>query len=123
MQGFELLGTHRVDEKAYPGDVAAWLVEARDQAELDRVAANSDQNRNRRGAWLGGHRRRNSAHSDDQVHPALNQFCRKRWQPLIMLVSPAILEGDGTAFVVTTFGQSLPESIEPISIGFSCPAA
>lgn len=76
----------------------------RDKAELDGIAANSDQDWNRRGARLGGDCGRNSAYSGNQVDLALYQFGRERRQSIIMQLGPAILEGDVAPFGVTTFG-------------------
>ena len=44
MQKFELLGLHSNRVQIYPGGISAWMIEAPDKAELDRVAGNNKHN-------------------------------------------------------------------------------
>src|SRR5262249_3385584 len=47
MQKFKLLGLHSNGEQMYSGGISTWMIEARDKAELDRVARNIKHNRDR----------------------------------------------------------------------------
>jgi hypothetical protein len=47
MQKFELLGLHGNGEQIYSRGIAAWMIEACDKAELDRVAGDIKHNGDR----------------------------------------------------------------------------
>ena len=75
-----------------PGDVAARPVEAGDKASFDRVAADREDDRNRRGRRLGRERRSGAAGRDDHGHLAANQIGRQRRQPIVSALRPAIFD-------------------------------
>jgi hypothetical protein len=54
-----------------------FLGKARDQAELDRIAAVEKDDGYRRGRGLGGDRRADAAGRKDHVHPPLHQIGRQ----------------------------------------------
>ena len=90
--------------KLTPVTLAPGRLRLGDKAELDGIAANSDQDWNRCGACLGSDCGRDTAYRGNQVDLALHQFGRERRQSIIMQLGPAILEGDVAPFVVTPFG-------------------
>ena len=47
MQKFKLLGLHSDGEQIYSSGISTWMIEARDKAELDRVAGNNKHNGDR----------------------------------------------------------------------------
>ena len=90
-------------------DVAARPVEAGDKAELDRVAADREDDRDRRGRRLGRKRRRRAAGRDDHRHLTANQIGRQRRQPIILALRPAVFDRDVPALDIAGFAQALAE--------------
>ena len=56
------------------GDVAARLIEACNQTRLNRVTAEAEHDRNRRGRGFGRERRWRAAHRGDDKHLAADQI-------------------------------------------------
>jgi hypothetical protein len=94
-------------QQAHAGEVAARPVQAGDKAELDRVEAHDEHDRNSRGGGLGRHSRR--AIRDNHADPTLNQIGRQCRQLIILAVRPAKFDGHVPALVITGFAQPVAE--------------
>src|SRR5215472_6377868 len=94
-------------QKIYPCRVAAWPVEAGDEAELDRVVAGTEDDRNGRGCCFGSERRLRAPCGGDDGDVTVNQIGRERRQSVVLTFRPAILDR-----YVLTFGEpALPEAL------------
>ena len=69
-------------EKIDPGQVAARPGEAGDKTKPDRVFADDEDDRDRRGCRLGRQRRQGASGRGDHGDPPANQFGRQRRQPI-----------------------------------------
>ena len=77
----------------YARDVTARPIETGDKAEPDRIAAHFEDNRNGRGRCLCRERRRGTRR-EDQVHLALDQIGCQRGEPVVLILSEAIVDRD-----------------------------
>ena len=90
MQQIKSFAGEFAGKKGYSRHIAARPVQARDQAELDWIGAERENNWNRGGGSLrrkGGWTR---IERHDHGHPALNEFCRKWGQSKHTVIRPAI---------------------------------
>src|SRR6516165_12381377 len=78
-------------EHAVSRDVSSRPIEARDKAELHRVDACDENDRNSRGGGLGC-KGRDKTWCDDHSHPMLEQISRQGWQSVDLIRRPAILD-------------------------------
>ena len=95
-------------EEAHAGDIAARPVEAGDEANSDRVGADREHDRNRRGGGFRG-KRRSVARCDDHCHLAADQIGRQRWQPIVLILRPAVFDRDVLTFDIAGLLQALTE--------------
>ena len=87
-------------------DVAARPVQAGDEAKLDRVGAQFEDDRNSRGRRLCRERRR-SAGRGNHGHLTMNQIGHHRRQPITLILRPAVFDRDVLALDVAGFAQPL----------------
>jgi hypothetical protein len=92
VQDLKLFRDQRVDQEAHAGEVAAGPVETGDKAQLDRIGASKEDDWNGCGCRLGRHGRGSAAYCYDNGDLAANKLGRKRWQPFVLILRPAILE-------------------------------
>src|SRR5262245_30114681 len=90
------------------GDVAARPVETGDEAELNRVAAGYEDDRDRRSRRLGYNCRGDVMRSDHR-HLTAYQIGCEVGQSVVLVLRPAILDHDILALDVTGFTKALPE--------------
>jgi hypothetical protein len=76
MQEFKLLGRKAHIQGGDSGDIAAGPIEANDEAGLDRVDTDHENDRNRCGRGLGRDRRRHAARRHDDAHRPPDQVGR-----------------------------------------------
>jgi len=76
-----------------PVRFAARASEARDKTQLDRVFGNNENDRDGRGRSLGCERRWDSACGNHR-DAAVNQIGRQFRQAMILIVGPAVLDGN-----------------------------
>ena len=104
VQQFQPLRRYLHVQLGHARDVAARPVKAGDEAELDRVAARFEDDRNGRGRCLCRKRRR-SAGRGNHGHLTTNQIGRHRRQPIILALRPAVFDRHVVAINVTGFAQ------------------
>jgi hypothetical protein len=92
-----------------PGGVAAWPIEAGNEADFYRVSASDEDNRNRRRRRLGRERRGGAARCHDDSHTPANQLRRQRRQAIILALRQAIFDRDISIFDITGCTQPLVE--------------
>jgi hypothetical protein len=78
-QEFQALCHQLSRKKIYTRQVAAWPSEAGDKASPDRVIAEAENNRDRRGRSLGCKHRRGASERDEYGNLSVNKFGRQRW--------------------------------------------
>src|SRR6516164_3192514 len=89
-------------------DIAARPAEARYDAELDRINAEEEDDRNCRGRRLGSEcRRRRSGHDDSQL--TANQIGRQSRQPVVLALCPTVFDGDILALDMAGFVEAPSE--------------
>src|SRR5258708_214111 len=108
VQQLYALGLQRRREKAHARHVAAWSVEAGNEAELDRVVAHLENNRNRRGRRLGRECGSGALRSN-YCYLTADEIGRKCQQPVILACGPAVFDPDVLALDISAVGQTLPE--------------
>ena len=104
VQQFQPLRRYLHVQLGHARDVAARPVKAGDEAELDRVAAHFEDDRNGRGRRLCRKRRR-SAGRGNHGHLTMNQIGRHCRQPIVLVFRPAVFDRDVLALDVTGFAQ------------------
>jgi hypothetical protein len=90
-------------------DVAAWPVQTGDEAELDRIGAGFEHDRNGRGRRLRRQCRR-GAGSGNYRDVTLNQIGRQRRQPVILALRPAVFDCNVAAIDVTGLTEPFDKS-------------
>jgi hypothetical protein len=80
--------------------------EARDEAELDRVFVDGEDDRDCRGRRLC-RQCRNVIRGDDHSDPAANQIGRKLRHPLVLIVGEAVYDCNVVAFYIGGLLQAL----------------
>src|SRR5262245_61684522 len=83
-------------EKAHAGHIAIWSAEASDEPELDRIAADAKDNRDRRGRCLD-HHRRNVVARVDHGHWLADEIGGQRHQAVILVFSVLVVDRDVAA--------------------------
>jgi hypothetical protein len=86
---FATLARQEID----PCQVAAGASKARDKTQLDRVFGNYESDRDGRGCGLGCQCRWDSACGNHR-HAAANQIGRQFRQAIILIVGPAVFDGN-----------------------------
>jgi hypothetical protein len=104
MQQFQSLREYLPVQLGYARDVAARLVKAGDEPELDRVATRFEDDRNICGRRLRGERRR-SAGRGNHGHLTMNQIGRHRRQPIKAILRPAVFDRHVAAINITVLAQ------------------
>ena len=99
------LGHQIANQHADASQIAAWAVEAADEARLDRIAGDDEDNRYGRGCGLGG-RRRNVAGRDQHCDPPGDEIGRQRRQPVISVLRPAVFDGNVLPLDEATFVEA-----------------
>jgi hypothetical protein len=95
----------RVSAKAR--DVAFRPGEAGDKAESDRIAAGHEDHRCRRGCRLSCQHRRSIP--DDRGHATADEIGHQHRQLILLIVRPAILDGEVLALDEPGLAQAIPE--------------
>src|SRR5215813_13734874 len=102
--GYQLVA-HGVDT----GDVAARSAEALDKAELDRVQAEAEDDRNRRGCGFGRERRGRAARCGDDSYPAADEIGHQFRKSGKVVPCPAVFNCYVLTLDVAGFAQSFAE--------------
>src|SRR5207247_1484226 len=95
-------------KKVYAGHIAAGAVEARDQAEFNRVDSVRKHDRYRTGHRLRGKGRSGRTCGEDDRRLAADQVDGERAEPIVLTVRPAVFDGDVFAFDIAGFFQAAP---------------
>src|SRR5206468_285814 len=93
----------------YACEIPVGPSEVGDQPDFDRVAADGEGDWYGRGGLVRSQRDR-SAGRGDHCDTAADQIGRKRRQPGVVVVSPAILDRDVLALDISGFAQALAKS-------------
>jgi hypothetical protein len=90
------------------GDIAAWPAKACHQAQLHRIEAGDQDDRDRRRRSPSGQHRSEIRH--DHVDPTMDQIGPQRRQTIVLTFGPAILDCDILSFDEAGVFQALAES-------------
>src|SRR5215467_9841734 len=103
------LATQLVAHGVDTGDVAARSAEALDKAKLNRVQAEAEDDRNRRGCGFGRERRGRAARCGDDSHPAADEIGHQFRNSGKVVLCPAVFNCHVLTLDVSGFAQSFAE--------------
>src|SRR5262249_1955190 len=104
-------------KKAHAGNVAAGPVQTVDEAHLDRVTANSENDWNL-SCWRLGSYRCVVGHCSNDRDSALDHIDSKRGKPISLTLGRSVLDYYVLAFDITDLAQALAELGQPTRVGF-----
>jgi len=93
----------------YASDIAAWPCEAGDEANLHRVRADANDDRNCLCRCFGRESRGGGPQHYDDSHFATDQLGRQPRQSVVLAVRPAVFRRHVLALDVAAFAQAPPE--------------
>src|SRR5262249_6067702 len=96
---------------------AAGPAQTVDETHLDRIAADSENNRDRSCCRLRSHRRI-VGHCSNDRHSAPNHIGSKRGKPISLPLGRSIFDYNVLAFDITDLAQTLAEFSQPTHVGF-----
>ena len=103
----QLLGRQIGLSEDHASGIASWPVETGDQPGSDRIETHSEDDRNRGGCRF--YTQCCNSVRNDHGRPSADEFCRHPWNPIILIVSPAILDSDVLALDESGLVQALSE--------------
>ena len=112
-QQLEPLGGQLADEKIDPGHVAGGPGKAADETEPDRVFGDHEDDGDRRGRRLGGHRR-NRAHGGDHGNLPANEVGDQGRQPVVLTLGKAVDDRRVLALDVARLLETLAETVQSV---------
>ena len=110
MQKPKLLGCKARIHGGDASDIAAGPIEANDEAGLDRVNSDHENDRNRCGRGLGRECRRHAARRHNDVRRPPDQVGRQLRQPGALPVPPAIFDQNIAALDIAGFSEPFAEA-------------
>ena len=111
----QLLPHHFRAHRGEPGDVAAGSRHAGDEARCNRVAYDSEDDRDCAGRLLGRFGSRRGRGNDD-IHLQAHELSGERWQPLRPTLCEAVLDHDGLTLDIAQLSQALPKGLENYAV-------
>ena len=109
MQKRQPLCLQLVREKIDPRQVAARPGKAGDETELDRVFADAEDDRGRRGRSFGCKRRQVAGGRGDNGHATAHELSHERRKAIELALQPVVLHRHVLAFDVAGFVEALTE--------------
>jgi hypothetical protein len=106
-------GGSATSEDAQPGQIAAGVRKAGDEALRDGVDAHRKDDRDLRGCVFGSLRRWTTT-GDDHIDLAGDEIRGQRRQPLKMILGPAGFDDNVLSVNIAVFSQSLPQCVNLI---------
>jgi hypothetical protein len=94
-----------VGETCNAGQISARPIEARNQANFNRILGGGNDDRDRRRRRLCCQRGRVSAERDHHGDPTPNQIICQRGKAIVVIFCPTIFERDVSALSITDFAQ------------------
>ena len=94
-------------EDRYAGEIAPWPVETGNVAKLNRISSEQENNGNRAGCSLGGHRR--LAVCGNHGDLTANQIGRQCRQTIVVTLGPAVFDRHVPTLDIAGFCQALPK--------------
>jgi hypothetical protein len=101
------LGDHLGALEVHARRIDPRRVDAFHEAELHRIEAGDEEDRNPAGGCLGHLRGANAAQGGDQGHVPLHQFVRIGLQPIFVAFGPPIFDLEVSAFVIAALPEAL----------------
>ena len=122
MQEPQPLGHNFLDEKIDAGRIAARPGKAGDQTQLDRVFADAEDDRDRRGRSFGRKRSRIGGRGD-HGHATADEVGHERRQAIVLALQPVVLDRHVLALDVAGFVEAFTERSGMAHGGLGRPAA
>src|SRR3954469_16964542 len=98
------------------------MIEAGDEAVLDRITVGAEHDRDAAGRALGGERSLDSSGRDDDIHFAADKIGRQPREPLQLTLRPAVFESDVATFGVARIHEPEANEGETIAVGLGVTA-
>ena len=95
--------------RSHARNVAARPVQAGDKAVLHRIAADCEDDRNRRGGRLGRKCRAKCAACDDHGHLTATRSAASAGKPIVLTFRPAVFDRHVLALDIAGFAEALTE--------------
>ena len=96
-------------QQADPGEIAARLIQAGDEAIPDRIAGGRENDRDCGRCCLGSLRWSGASRRDNNVDSALDEIGRQRSKPVVLALGRAVRDRDVLAFEITGLLEALEE--------------
>jgi hypothetical protein len=112
-QELEPLGGELADEKIDPSHVAVGPGQAADETEPDRVFGDHEDDGDRRGRRLGGHRR-HRAHGGDDGDLSAHEVGQELRQPVVLTLGKAVDDRRVLALDVARLLEALAEHVQAV---------
>jgi hypothetical protein len=116
-------GVYLLRETIDAGRIPAWPREAGDKTKLDRVFADAEHNRDRRGRSFGLDRSGNGVGRGDHRHTTAHQFSHQFRQAIELALQPMVLDRHLLALDVAAFTKPFAERGDRARCGIGRPAA
>src|SRR5262249_36490885 len=99
----------------HAGEIATRSVKAGDKSVPDRVASRQEDDWDGRGRRLCGQSGDNVAARCNHVHLTADQIGRKRWEPIVLTIGPAVFDCYSLALNVARFIETKAERAHNMS--------
>ena len=112
-----------MDEIIDAGRIAARPGEAGDKTKLNRVTADAENDRDRRGCSFGRERTRHVANRGDHGYSPADQIGHQRRQAIVLALQPVVLDRHVLAFDVAGFFEAFAECVRITHVSIGRPSA
>ena len=115
-QEFQALRYQLARDKIDTRHITARPREACDQAKPDRVIADGEHNGDCRSRRLGGARHGGALDCGDHADSSAHQFGRQRRQPIVLILGPAVFDGDVLALDIAGVLEGLAKCAQTVGL-------
>src|SRR2546425_10910938 len=116
VQQLQSLRPYLCIQVGHAGQVAPGSAQACNKSNLDGVDRYPEDDRNCCSRGLCRECRRSASGCRNHGHLTVNQFSRKRWQPIVVTLCPTIFDLDVLALDITSLLQPLPERAQTVRV-------
>src|SRR5262245_54177437 len=116
LQQFQPLRLQLNAHRGHTGEIGTRSIQASDKPECDRINAGDEDDRNGRGRSFGREHSKDVTGLGDYGDLLMDQIGRQRRQPMVLLLRPAILDGDIPTFDKAGFAQALAKGAHPTRV-------
>src|SRR5437868_15126713 len=115
MQQLQSFSHYRSIQDVYTCDIAAWSIEACNQAKRHRVSARGKYDRNCVGRRLGSKRSLSTNH-DDYGNLAADEIDRQRRKAIVLVLRAAIFDRHVVSLNIADFREASPDGVHAAGV-------